>query len=134
VRVATAQNRALSLAARCGAKLEYREGVASVQRSLDGPKTIVVVNPKGGGTKTTVTMLLASTFGIPRGGYTLTWDNNETRGTLGWRANPARHTNTAVDLLRDLERFTDVRSARVGDLDNYVPKPGLGTVRRARLR
>ena len=106
------------------AEREYRSEVASIQRSLDGPKTIVVVNPKGGGTKTTVTMLLAATLGIHRGGYTLAWDNNETRGTLGWRANPARHTNTAVDLLRDLERFTDVRGARVGDLDNYVRAQG----------
>jgi MinD-like ATPase involved in chromosome partitioning or flagellar assembly len=106
------------------AEREYRGEVASIQRSLDGPKTVVVVNPKGGGTKTTVTMLLAATLGIHRGGYTLAWDNNETRGTLGWRANPARHTNTAVDLLRDLERFTDVRGARVGDLDNYVRSQG----------
>ena len=106
------------------AEREYRGEVASIQRSLDGPKTVVVVNPKGGGTKTTVTMMLAATLGIHRGGYTLAWDNNETRGTLGWRANPARHTNTAVDLLRDLERFTDVRGARVGDLDNYVRSQG----------
>jgi MinD-like ATPase involved in chromosome partitioning or flagellar assembly len=106
------------------AEREYHSEVASIQRSLDGPKTIVVVNPKGGGTKTTVTMLLAATLGIHRGGYTLAWDNNETRGTLGWRANPARHTNTAVDLLRDLERFNDVRGARVGDLDNYVRSQG----------
>ena len=106
------------------AEREYRDAVASIQRSLDGPKTVVVVNPKGGGTKTTVTMLLAATFGIHRGGYTLAWDNNETRGTLGWRANPARHTNTAVDLLRDLERFNDVRGARVGDLDNYIRSQG----------
>ena len=106
------------------AERDYRGAVGSIQRSLDGPKTIVVVNPKGGGTKTTVTMLLAATFGIHRGGYTLAWDNNETRGTLGWRATPARHTNTAVDLLRDLERFTDLRSARVGDLDNYVRSQG----------
>lgn len=105
-------------------ELEHRDCVSSVQRSLNGPKTIVVVNPKGGGTKTTATIMLAATFGIHRGGYTLAWDNNETRGTLGWRAAQARHTNTAVDLLRDLERFTDVRSARVGDLDNYVRSQG----------
>ncbi|GAB6898294.1 MinD/ParA family ATP-binding protein [Kineosporia succinea] len=105
-------------------ELEYREAVGSVQRSLRGPKTVVVVNPKGGAHKTTATLLIASTFGMHRGGYTLAWDNNETRGTLGWRANPARHTNTAVDLLRDLDRFTDVRSSRVGDLDNYVRSQG----------
>jgi MinD-like ATPase involved in chromosome partitioning or flagellar assembly len=106
------------------AELEYRESVASVQRSLRGPKTVVVVNPKGGANKTTASLLIAATFGMHRGGYTLAWDNNETRGTLGWRANPARHSNTAVDLLRDLDRFTDVRSSRVGDLDNYVRSQG----------
>jgi MinD-like ATPase involved in chromosome partitioning or flagellar assembly len=106
------------------AELEYREAVASVQRSLRGPKTVVVVNPKGGANKTTASLLIAATFGMHRGGYTLAWDNNETRGTLGWRANPARHSNTAVDLLRDLDRFTDVRSSRVGDLDNYVRSQG----------
>jgi MinD-like ATPase involved in chromosome partitioning or flagellar assembly len=98
--------------------------VAAVQRSLRGPRTIVVVNPKGGAHKTTAAMLLAATFGIYRGGYTLAWDNNETRGTLGWRAVPGRHTNTAVDLLNDLDRFTDPQQSRVGDLDNYVRSQG----------
>ncbi|WIM99487.1 cobalamin biosynthesis protein CobQ [Actinoplanes oblitus] len=106
------------------AEVRHRVAVASVQRSLDGPKTVVVVNPKGGAFKTTTTLMIARTLGIHRGGYVLGWDNNETRGTMGWRANPARHTNTAVDLLRDLDRFADVRSARVGDLDNYVRSQG----------
>ncbi|AEV85710.1 cobalamin biosynthesis protein CobQ [Actinoplanes sp. SE50] len=106
------------------AELAHRAAVAAVQRSLDGPKTVVVVNPKGGAIKTTTTLMIARTLGIHRGGYVLGWDNNETRGTMGWRANPARHTNTAVDLLRDLDRFADVRSARVGDLDNYVRSQG----------
>jgi MinD-like ATPase involved in chromosome partitioning or flagellar assembly len=105
-------------------ELAHRSAVERVQRSLKGPRTIVVLNPKGGAHKTTATLLLAATFGIHRGGSTLAWDNNETRGTLGWRAQPSRHTNTAVDLLRDLDRFSDVRSARVGDLDNYVRAQG----------
>jgi MinD-like ATPase involved in chromosome partitioning or flagellar assembly len=105
-------------------ELRYREAVATIQRSLPGPRTVVVVNPKGGASKTTATMLLAATFATLRGGYTLAWDNNETRGTLGWRAVPARHHNTAVDLLADLERFQQVRGARVGDLDNYVRTQG----------
>jgi MinD-like ATPase involved in chromosome partitioning or flagellar assembly len=95
-----------------------------VQRSLDGPKTIVVINTKGGGGKTTATYCLAATFGLHRGGYVLAWDDNETRGTLAWRAAQSRHTNTAVNLLRDLDRFEDARSARVGDLDNYVRSQG----------
>lgn len=105
-------------------ELRFREAEATIRRSLPGPRTVVVVNPKGGASKTTATMLLAATFATLRGGYTLAWDNNETRGTLGWRAVPARHTNTAVDLLADLERFQEVRGARVGDLDNYVRTQG----------
>jgi MinD-like ATPase involved in chromosome partitioning or flagellar assembly len=97
-----------------------RAWVASVQRTLDGPRTIVVVNPKGGAHKTTATLLVAATFGRLRGGYTLAWDNNETRGTLGWRTRHGHHARTAVDLLEDLERFADPDSSRVGDLDAYV--------------
>jgi len=104
-------------------EMAHRRAVAAVQRSLNGPKTIVVLNPKGGAHKTTATFMLAATFGIHRGGYSLAWDNNETRGTLGWRALQARHTNTAVDLLDDLERFSTSR-AMVGDLDNFVRAQG----------
>jgi MinD-like ATPase involved in chromosome partitioning or flagellar assembly len=105
-------------------EVEHQQAIERVQRSLRGPRTVVVLNPKGGAHKTTATLLLAATFGTLRGGYTLAWDNNETRGTLGWRSQPARHSNTAADLLRDLERFNDVRNARVGDLDNYVRSQG----------
>jgi MinD-like ATPase involved in chromosome partitioning or flagellar assembly len=82
-----------------------------------------VLNPKGGAHKTTATLLIAATFGIHRGGSTLAWDNNETRGTLGWRSSHGRHSNTAVNLLQDLDRFAE-GSARVGDLDNYVRSQG----------
>ncbi|TFC91916.1 cobalamin biosynthesis protein CobQ [Cryobacterium breve] len=105
-------------------EMAHRAAVASVQRSLVGPRTIVVLNPKGGAHKTTATLLIAATFGIHRGGYTLAWDNNETMGTLGVRAQTAAHTNTAVDLLRDLDNFAYSSSARVGDLDNYVRNQG----------
>lgn len=105
-------------------ELARRAAVATVQRSLAGPKTVVVINPKGGAHKTTATMLLAATFGMHRGGYTLAWDNNETRGTLGWRSLQSDHHNTAVNLLQDLDRFSDPSSARVGDLDNYVRSQG----------
>jgi MinD-like ATPase involved in chromosome partitioning or flagellar assembly len=93
--------------------------VAAVQRPLDGPRTVVVINPKGGAHKTTATLLLAATFGAYRGRSTLAWDNNETRGTLGWRSQHGDHQRTAVDLLDDLHRFEDP-AARVGDLDPYV--------------
>ncbi|GEL99804.1 chromosome partitioning protein [Cellulomonas terrae] len=97
-----------------------RIAAASVRRTLDGPKTIVIINPKGGAHKTTATMLLAATFGLQRGGYTLAWDNNETRGTLGWRSSHADHTRTAVDLLNALPALGPAGTVRIGDLDGFV--------------
>jgi putative peptide zinc metalloprotease protein len=105
-------------------ELAHLQAVENVQRRLDGPKTVVVVNPKGGAHKTTATLLLAATLGIQRGGYTLAWDNNETRGTLGWRAPMAGHTATAVDLLQEVERFEDPVLGRIGDLDRFVRYQG----------
>jgi len=103
-------------------RVERRRRIASasVRRTLDGPKTIVVINPKGGAHKTTATMLLAATFGLQRGGYTLAWDNNETRGTLGWRSSHADHTRTAVDLLNALPALGPAGTVRIGDLDGFV--------------
>jgi MinD-like ATPase involved in chromosome partitioning or flagellar assembly len=91
-----------------------------VQRRLDAPRTIVVLNPKGGAHKTTSTLLLAATFGTQRGGATLAWDNNETRGTLGWRAQNAPHHRTAVDLLEHLDGFSSDSEASLSALDTYV--------------
>ncbi|GCD19034.1 hypothetical protein CTKZ_05960 [Cellulomonas algicola] len=102
------------------AERNRRSQSASVRRTFDGPKTIVVVNPKGGAHKTTATMLLAATFGIQRGGYTLAWDNNETRGTLGWRSAHTEHQRTAVDLLNALPRLGGRATVRIGDLDGFV--------------
>ena len=105
-------------------EMNRRHAISAIQRSFGGPRTIAVVNPKGGAHKTTATLLIASTFGIQRGGYTLAWDNNETRGTMGWRAQLGGHNNTALDLLRDLDRFDDRLLGRIGDLDRYVRSQG----------
>ncbi|GEL95285.1 chromosome partitioning protein [Cellulomonas composti] len=102
------------------AERRRRVQVASVRRTLDGPRTVVVINPKGGAHKTTATMLLAATFGLQRGGYTLAWDNNETRGTLGWRSVHTDHTRTAVDLLHALPSLGGDATVRLGDLDGFV--------------
>ncbi|WP_087510490.1 chromosome partitioning protein [Cellulomonas iranensis] len=102
------------------AERRRRSQVDAVRRTFDGPRTVVVVNPKGGAHKTTATMLLASTFGLSRGGYTLAWDNNETRGTLGWRSQHGDHQRTAVDLLRALPELTSRGTIRIGDLDTFV--------------
>ncbi|RRJ87535.1 hypothetical protein EG850_04340 [Gulosibacter macacae] len=101
-----------------------RDEIAAIQRPFAGPRTIVVVNPKGGAHKTTATLMIAATFGTFRGGYTLAWDNNETRGTLGWRSRPGATKNTAVDLLRELPKFEISGGATISDVDRYVRNQG----------
>ena len=98
---------------------EGRINLAAVRRSFGGLRQITVVNPKGGAGKTVATLMLGLTFGQTRGGFVLTWDNNETQGTLGMRAQPDSHARTVRDLLRDLDRFTDGHG-RVGELAAYV--------------
>lgn len=102
------------------AEQEHTQNRAMVQRSFEGPRTIVFVNPKGGAAKTTSVLMSGYTFGTVRGGGVVAWDNNETRGTLGVRGLRANHNNTARELLSARERFSDVFSARLGDLGGYV--------------
>ncbi|MCS6711565.1 chromosome partitioning protein [Brachybacterium sp. EF45031] len=101
----------------------HRDQVERIRKPLDGPKNVVVVNLKGGAHKTTATLMLSATMGSVRGGGVLAWDNNETRGTLGWRGVPAEHQRTALDLLHDLDRL-DSSTASVAQMDQYVRPQG----------
>ena len=98
---------------------EGRVSLASVRRSFGGLRQITVVNPKGGAGKTVATLMLGLTYGQTRGGFVLAWDNNETQGTLGMRAQPDLHGRTVRDLLRDLDRFSG-GAGRIGELAAYV--------------
>jgi MinD-like ATPase involved in chromosome partitioning or flagellar assembly len=104
---------------------EYRRYVEMVRRNFGGLRQVTVVNPKGGAGKTVAVLLLAMTFGQRRGGYVLAWDNNETQGTLGMRAQQDFHSRTVRDLLRDLTHFSGAHG-RVGDLSQYVRAQGEG--------
>jgi MinD-like ATPase involved in chromosome partitioning or flagellar assembly len=104
---------------------EYRHNVEMVRRNFGGLRQVTVVNPKGGAGKTVASLLLAMTFGQKRGGYVLAWDNNETQGTLGMRAQQDFHSRTVRDLLRDLDHFRGAHG-RVGDLSQYVRAQGEG--------
>ncbi|WP_240938037.1 hypothetical protein [Nocardioides sp. JQ2195] len=106
------------------AERAFREARATVQRSFSGPRTIVFANPKGGAAKTTSVLAAGYIFGTVRGGGVVAWDNNETRGTLGIRGEPANHQNTTRELLDDLERFQDVYESRIGDLGAFVRSQG----------
>jgi MinD-like ATPase involved in chromosome partitioning or flagellar assembly len=104
---------------------DHRRSVEMVRRNFGGLRQVTVVNPKGGAGKTVAVLLLAMTFGQKRGGYVLAWDNNETQGTLGMRAQQDFHSRTVRDLLRDLGHFHGAHG-RVGDLSQYVRAQGEG--------
>ncbi|MFD1322086.1 MinD/ParA family ATP-binding protein [Micromonospora sonneratiae] len=104
---------------------EVRQDIDTVRRNFGGLRQVTVVNPKGGAGKTVAILLLAMTFGQRRGGYVLAWDNNETQGTLGMRAQQDFHARTVRDLLRDLGQFQGAHG-RVGDLSQYVRSQGEG--------
>ena len=104
---------------------EIRRDIEMVRRNFGGLRQVTVVNPKGGAGKTVAILLLAMTFGQKRGGYVLAWDNNETQGTLGMRAQQDFHSRTVRDLLRDLGQFQGAHG-RVGDLSQYVRSQGEG--------
>jgi MinD-like ATPase involved in chromosome partitioning or flagellar assembly len=104
---------------------EQRHDIEMVRRNFGGLRQVTVVNPKGGAGKTIAILLLAMTFGQKRGGYVLAWDNNETQGTLGMRAQQDFHSRTVRDLLRDLDHFRGAHG-RVGDLSQYVRAQGEG--------
>ncbi|MBT8224207.1 MAG: AAA family ATPase [Dactylosporangium sp.] len=98
---------------------EYRHDVEKIRRNFGGLRQVTIVNPKGGAGKTVAVLMLAMTFGQKRGGYVLAWDNNETQGTLGMRAQQDFHSRTVRDLLRDIDSFRGAHG-RVGDLSQYV--------------
>ena len=105
------------------AELRHRDRLEAVRRPLVGPRTIVVINPKGGAGKTPAALMIAATLGAHRGS-TLAWDNNETRGTLGLRALAHPDTNRTVwDLLADVDHFQTMK-ARIGDLAAYTRPQG----------
>ena len=104
---------------------EIRRDIETVRRNFGGLRQVTVVNPKGGAGKTVAVLLLAMTFGQRRGGYVLAWDNNETQGTLGMRAQQDFHSRTVRDMLRDMPTFR-ASHGRVGDLSQYVRAQGEG--------
>jgi MinD-like ATPase involved in chromosome partitioning or flagellar assembly len=108
-----------------GHEREMARDIETIRRNFGGLRQVTVVNPKGGAGKTVAVLLLAMTFGQNRGGYVLAWDNNETQGTLGMRAQQDFHARTVRDILRDQHHFRGA-GGRVGDLSQYVRAQGEG--------
>ncbi len=97
-----------------------RDRLDRIARPVSGRKTIMVINTKGGGGKTLVTLMLASYLGRYRSGSVLAWDNNETEGTLGMRAPSQSHHRTVVDLLGALPTIADDPHAGTSELAHWV--------------
>lgn len=104
------------------AERRERAEAERIRKALNRPRNIVVVNLKGGAHKTTACLMIAATLGVARGGSVLAWDNNETRGTLGWRGAQGDSHRTVRDLMDDLTALGE--SARASDLDRYVRHQG----------
>ena len=100
-------------------EMAERADVHLVSQHWAGPRTISMANGKGGANKTPTTALLAGVFARYGGSGVLAWDNNETRGTLGWRTEQGGHDSTVQDLLPQTERLLSP-GAQSSDLAHYV--------------
>ena len=100
-------------------ELEHRADEAAVSQHWPGTRTVAVVNGKGGASKSPSVALLSAVFARHGGGGVLAWDNNETRGTLGWRTEQGPHEATVRDLLPETARLL-APAARTAEVAAYV--------------
>lgn len=91
----------------------------TVSQHWPGPRTIAVLNGKGGAGKTPTSILLASYFARLGSGAVVAADGNVTRGTLGWRTEQGPHNATILDMVPKTEALMDP-SARNGDVAAYT--------------
>ncbi|WP_137845819.1 ParA family protein [Microbacterium sp. 2FI] len=98
---------------------ERMERERIVARQWAGCRTIAVANGKGGVGKTMTTAMLAAVYARFGGGNVLAWDNNDTRGTLGWRTEQGLYDTTIRDLLPAAERLL-APTASISDIARFV--------------
>lgn len=96
-----------------------RQDERAVARQWSGPRTIAIVNGKGGAGKTPGAVILSALFARHGGSGVLAWDNNESRGTLGWRTEQGPHNAHLLDLLPSTESLM-APNARASDLAEFV--------------
>lgn len=100
-------------------QVEHDERIRLASRHWAGCRTIAVVNGKGGVGKTLSTAMLSAVFGRYGGGNVLAWDNNDTRGTLGWRTETGLYDTTIRDLLPATSNLLSP-DAGVSDITRFV--------------
>lgn len=101
------------------AEQQRRAATTAVSQHWPGPRTVAVVNGKGGAGKTPTTALLSAVFARNGGAGVLAWDNNQTRGTLGWRTEQGPHESTLMELLPHIEELLGPRT-QVGELARFM--------------
>ncbi|WP_104141240.1 chromosome partitioning protein ParA [Arthrobacter sp. ZGTC131] len=80
-------------------EMAEREDVRTVSQHWPGPRTVAVVNRKGGANKTPTVVMLSAILARYSGAATCAWDNNESQGTLGWRTEKGAHDRSVLDLI-----------------------------------
>ncbi|WP_029150504.1 AAA family ATPase [Microbacterium indicum] len=101
------------------AERSERADQMAVAQHWPGPRTIAIVNGKGGSGKTPTTILTAAVFARYGGAGVLAWDNNQTRGTLGWRTEQGAHESTLHDMLEASDHLLSAE-AQAADVANFV--------------
>lgn len=101
------------------AQCQQWEDERTVSQHWPGPRTIAVLNGKGGAGKTPTSILLASNFARLGSGSVVAADGNVTRGTLGWRTEQGPHNATILDMVPKTEALMDP-SARNGDVAAFT--------------
>ena len=96
-----------------------RADAAAVAQHWAGPRTIAVVNGKGGAGKTPTAILLSAVFARYGGAGVVAYDNNSTRGTLGWRTQQGPHDATVIDLLPHVDHLLSPQ-AQAAEISGFV--------------
>ncbi len=96
-----------------------RANIAAVAAHWAGHRTVAVVNGKGGSSKSPTTALLCAAFARHGGTGVVAWENNQTRGTLGWRTEQGPHDATLLDLMPAVPDLLS-RQAGLGDFAAYT--------------
>lgn len=100
-------------------ELAEREDIRTVSQHWPGPRTVAVVNRKGGANKTPTVVMLSAILARYSGAATVAWDNNESQGTLGWRTEKGGHNNSVLDLI-DSSRALLSPSAQAAEIAQFV--------------
>lgn len=100
-------------------ELAEREDIRIVSQHWPGPRTVAVVNRKGGANKTPTVVMLSAILARYSGAATAAWDNNESQGTLGWRTEKGGHNNSVLDLIDSSQALLSP-SAQAAEIAQFV--------------